>query len=114
MTKFLYVLRGIAKNIEDVDREAKSRKVSPAGLELNQKFKQSVIQSIGNLRAGLTALEVEFRTKQALRNYSFPIQGIADMVGTAEDQATAGQFNESGKTLLLVVEKLSDTLAALP
>jgi hypothetical protein len=36
------------------------------------------------------------------------------MSGTAEDQAVAGQMTESGKTLLLVIEKLSDTLAALP
>jgi hypothetical protein len=32
----------------------------------------------------------------------------------AEDQATAGQLTESGRSLLLVIEKLSDTLAALP
>jgi hypothetical protein len=36
------------------------------------------------------------------------------MSGEAEDQAAAGQLTNSGKTLLLVVEKLSDTLAALP
>jgi hypothetical protein len=36
------------------------------------------------------------------------------MTGTAEDQASAGQLRESGKTLLLVIEKLADTLAVLP
>jgi hypothetical protein len=36
------------------------------------------------------------------------------MTGTAEDQAAGGQLRESGKTLLLVIEKLADTLAALP
>ena len=36
------------------------------------------------------------------------------MAGRAEDQAAAGQVTESGRTLLLVIEKLSDTLAALP
>ena len=80
----------------------------------NNQFKQDVIQSIRNLRAGLVALEIEFRTKPEIKNYLFQIQGISDMAGIAEDQATAGQLTESGKTLLFVVEKLSDTLAALP
>jgi hypothetical protein len=114
VTKFIYVLGGVAKGIEDIDKEAKAGKISRATVDKNNQYKQSVIQSIRNLRAGLAALEVEFRTKPALRTYLFNIQGISDMSGVAEDQAVAGQFSESGKTLLLVVEKLSDTLAALP
>ena len=50
----------------------------------------------------------------ALKNYQFQISGISDLAANAEDQATNGQFTESGKTLLLVIEKLSDTLVALP
>ena len=114
VTKFIYVLGGVAKGIEDIDAEAKNRKVSRSVLDQNEKFKQNVNQSLRNLRAGLVALEIEFRTKPALRNYNFQIQGISDMTGTAENQATAGQLRESGKTLLLVIEKLADTLAALP
>ncbi|MEJ7701270.1 MAG: hypothetical protein WKF71_16720 [Pyrinomonadaceae bacterium] len=90
------------------------KKHHPSAPELNARNKQAVVSTIKNLRAGLAALEIEFRTKPALKNYLFQIQGIAEMTGVAEDQATAGQLTQSGKTLLLVVEKLSDTLAALP
>lgn len=114
LTKFLYVLGGVAKGIEDIDKEAKARKVSRDILDKNAQFKQDVLQSMRNLRAGLAALEVEFRTKNGLKPYLFQIQGITDMSGAAEDQANAGRFSESGKTLLVVVEKLADTLAALP
>jgi hypothetical protein len=114
VTKFIYVLGGVAKGIEDIDKEARSGKISRAVVDKNSQYKQNVIQSIRNLRAGLAALEVEFRTKPALRNYLANIQGISDMSGVAEDQAVGGQFTESGRTLLAVVEKLSDTLAALP
>ncbi|CAN5594415.1 hypothetical protein BH18ACI1_BH18ACI1_00220 [soil metagenome] len=114
LTKFIYVLGGVAKSIEDIDKDAKTSKFSQATLNKNTENKQRLIQSIRNFRAGLIALEIEFRTKPALRNYLFPIQGISDISGTAEEQSTAGQFTESGKTLLLVVEKLADTLAALP
>ena len=81
---------------------------------LNAKNKQSVVTTLQNLRAGLVALEIEFRTKPALKNYLFQIQGISDMAGLAEDQAADGQLTEAGRTLLMVVEKLSDTLVALP
>lgn len=114
VSKFLYKLGDIARIIEDLDREIAARKASRNAPELNAKIKQDVIVSMKNLRAGLVALEIEFRTKPALKNYLFQIQGISDMSGRAEDQATGGQFIESGKTLLIVVEKLSDTLAALP
>lgn len=114
VSKFIYRLGDVARIIEDLDKEIAARKASRNAPELNAKNKQAVVTTMRNLRAGLVALEIEFRTKPALKNYLFQIQGISDMAGTAEDQATAGQITESGKTLLLVVEKLADTLAALP
>jgi len=114
VTKFIYLLGGIARTIEDIDRDAKTKRISQAALNLNETNKKAVIQSLRNLRAGLAALETEFRAKPALRLYNFNIQGISDMSGQAEDLATAGQFTESGKMLLSIVEKLSDTLVSLP
>ena len=114
LSKFIYNYGGIARVIEDLDKEIAARKASRNAPELNAKIKQDVLTSIKNLRAGLVALEIEFRTKPALKNYLFQIQGISDMSGRAEDQAANGQFTESGKTFLMVVEKLSDTLVALP
>jgi len=114
VSKFIYNLGGVARVIEDLDREIAAGKASRNAPDLNAKNKQAVVSSIRGIRDGLAALEIEFRTKPALRTYLFQIQGITDMSGRAEDQASAGQLTESGKTLLLVVEKLSDTLAALP
>lgn len=114
VTKFIYLLGGIASGIEEIDKEAKTRKVSQNALNINDKNKRKVIQSLKDLRAGLAALEAEFRTKPALRLYNFNIQGISDMSGQAEDLAASGQFTESGKMLISIVEKLSDTLVSLP
>ena len=114
VSKFIYNLGGVARIIEDLDKEIAAGKASRNAPDLNARNKQAVLSTITNLRAGLAALEIEFRTKPALRNYLFQIQGISDMSGMAEDQAAGGQFTQSGKTLLLVIEKLADTLAALP
>jgi hypothetical protein len=81
--------------------------------QANDTNKQEVIQAIRNLRAGLTALEVEFRMKPNLRKAVPQIDGIAVLSGESESLALSGKFIDSGKPLLIIVEKLSDTLVAL-
>jgi hypothetical protein len=113
LTRFIYVLGGIASTLEAVDKDAKAGKVSPAGLKLNQTNKQTVLTTIKNVRAGVVQLEGEFHAKPELRPYIMYIQGVSEMAGIAEDQAVGGQFMTAGKTMLEVVNKLTDTLQNL-
>lgn len=110
VTKFIYVLGSVAKGIEDLDKDTRA---NARAKQANETNKQEVIQAIRNLRAGLTALEVEFRTKPNLRKAVPQIDGIAILSGESESLALSGKFVDSGKPLLMVVEKLSDTLVAL-
>lgn len=114
VTKFLYTLGGIANRIEDLDREAKTRSLSRTALEANDANKRSVITAIRNLRAGIEALETEFRTKPALQKYAIDLQGISLLASECEQLAAAGRFSDAGRPLLDLVEKLSDTLVAMP
>ncbi len=111
VTKFLYVLGGAAKGMEDIDRDTKANKAARDANALN---KTKFIQTIRNLRAGLAVLEVDFRTKPLLKKYLVKIDGITALSAQAEDLAVAGKFSESGRPLVMVVEKLSDTLVAMP
>src|SRR5215203_523298 len=114
VTKFIYILGSVASGFEVIDKDAKSGKLSKPVVDKNNQDKQTVISSIRNLKAGLAALEIEFRTKPSLKNYLFQIQGITDLTTQSEDLATGGRFMDSGKPLLSVIEKLADTLAAMP
>ncbi len=114
VTKFIYVLGGIARGIEDADKEAKAGKLSKTVVDKNNLFKQDVINGIRNLKAGLAALEVEFRTKTALKPYLLQIQGITELSNQSEDLAAAGRFTDSGRVFLTVVERLADALVAMP
>ncbi len=114
VTSFIYTLGGVATGIEDADKEARAGRLSRAGVDKNNQFKQAVIQSIRNLKAGLAALEIEFRTKASIKPYLAQINGVTDLATQAEDLASGGQFTNSGKSLILVVEKLADTLVAMP
>ena len=111
VTKFLYILGGVAKGIEDIDKDTKANRNA---LDLNAANKRKVIQGIRDLRAGLAALEVDFRTKPLLRKYLLKIDGISALTGQSEDLATAGKFSDAGRPLVMVVEKLADTLVAMP
>ena len=114
VTRFLYTLGGIANRIEDLDKEAQSRRVSREAAAANEENKAKVLKAIGNLRAGIAALEVEFRANPNLRKFLPTIDGITDLTGESEDLAVAGMFSEAGRPLLSLVEKLSETLAAMP
>jgi hypothetical protein len=114
VSKFVYNLGIIGRSIEDLDVEIKAGKASQKGADTNAKNKQAVITGLRNIEAGLAALEVEFKTKPSLRAYLLKIEGITALCGQAEDYANAGQILDSGRPLLALIEKLSDTLEAMP
>jgi hypothetical protein len=114
VAKFNYFLGGIATGLEDMDAAARKTPLKEPTLGKHRANKQAVVQGIRNLRAGLAALEVEFRTKPGLKRFEFQISGIADLSGQSEELAAGGQFVEGGRVLLRVIQKLSDTLVAMP
>ncbi len=114
ISKFVFVLGGIATGIEEIDKDVKSGKASKEFAEKNAAFKSDVIRSIRALRAGLVKIEIDFRTKAGLKPYLVNVQGIIDDTARAEDSALAGRFMQSGKELLIVVEKLTDVLVEMP
>ena len=114
VSKFVYNLGIIGRSIEDLDVEIKAGKASAKGVDINAKNKQAVLTGLRNIRAGLAALEVEFRTKPSLRAYLLKVEGITALCGEAEDLAAAGRFIDSGRPLLTLIEKLTDALEAMP
>ncbi len=114
VSKFVYNLGIIGRSIEDLDVEIKAGKASQKGIDINAKNKQAVMQGLRNIQAGLAALETEFRTKPALRAYLLKVEGITALCGQSEDYAGGGQFIDSGRPLLTLIEKLSDALEAMP
>jgi hypothetical protein len=59
-------------------------------------------------------LEDEFRGNAVLKPYLAQLVGVSDYAATAEQQAVAGNFNQAGRTLLLVVNQLTDVLREMP
>lgn len=110
LTRFLYLLGGVAKGIEQIDEAAKKNEASPTALQQNEQNKATVKNSLKNVREGLDALEVYFRATPGLQSYYLKLAGSASGAADAEAQAAMGQFDRSGRTLLNVVNRLTDVL----
>jgi hypothetical protein len=110
LTRFLYLLGGVAKGIEAADAAAQNGNASQNVIEQTQRSKATVKTSLQNVREGLDKLEIDFRTTPDLQRYYTRLAGVAAGAANAEDQATAGQYDQAGRALLNVVNRLTDVL----
>ncbi|MDX6576587.1 MAG: hypothetical protein QOE96_2540, partial [Blastocatellia bacterium] len=113
LTRFVYLLGGVAKGIEQVDEAARKNEASPTALQQNAQNKATVKTSLENVRLGLDQLEIYFRSTPGLEGYYTKLVGSASGAATAEDQAAAGHVDQSGRTLLGVVSRLTDVLLVM-
>jgi hypothetical protein len=113
LTRFVYLLGGVAKGIEQVDEAAKKNEASPAALQQNAQNKATVKTSLENVRLGLDQLEIYFRNTPELQGYYTKLVGSASGAAAAEEQAAAGRVDQSGRTLLGVVNRLTDVLLVM-
>ena len=110
LTRFIYLLGGVAKGLEGVDDAARRNEASPTILEQAKKNKATVRASIQSVREGLDKLEIDFRTTPELQKYYIKLAGVAAGAANAEDLAANNQFDKAGRSLLEVVNKLTDVL----
>jgi hypothetical protein len=110
LTRFIYVLGGVAKGLESVDDDVRRNQASPAIAEQAARNKSQVRGNIQSVREGLDKLEIDFRTTPELQRYYIKLAGVAAGAANAEDQAAANQFDKAGRTLLDVVNRLTDVL----
>ena len=113
LTKFIYLLGGITSGIAQVDEAVRRNEASPTLIQGNQQNKVSVKSSIQGFREGLDKLEIEFRATPELQPYYIKLAGVAAGAATAEEQAAANQFDAAGRTLLNVINRLTDVLVVM-
>ncbi len=110
LTRFIYLLGGVAKGLEGVDDAARRNEASPAIVNQAKQNKATVRASIQSVREGLDKLEIDFRATPELQRYYIKLAGVAAGAANAEDLAAANLFDKAGRTLLEVVNHLTDVL----
>ena len=113
LTKFIYLLGGVSSGIAAVDEATRRNEASPAIVQKNQQSKATVKSSITGFRESLDKLEIDFRNQPELQPYYIQLAGVASGAATAEEQANANQFDAAGRTLLNVINRLTDVLVVM-
>ena len=113
LTKFTYLLGSINSGIAAADEEIRRNQASPAVVQSNQQSKARVRSSIQGFRDGLDKLEIDFRATPELQPYYIKLAGVAAGAATADEQAGANQFDAAGRTLLNVINRLTDVLVIM-
>ncbi|HKE03452.1 MAG TPA: hypothetical protein VKE91_05310, partial [Blastocatellia bacterium] len=72
-----------------------------------------LILRISDLRAGLENLAKSFQSNQRLQVQYLKLTYATNAVLNAQRLAVAGQYDEAGKSLVTVVERLTDTMVSM-
>jgi len=110
LSTFVYLLGGVNSGIAAVDEAVRRNEATPALVQKNQQSKVTVKSSIQNFRERLDKLETDFRSTPELQPYYIKLAGVAAGAATAEEQAAAGQFDAAARSLLNVINRLTDVL----
>ena len=110
LTRFIYLLGGVAKTLEGVNDAAARAQQPAAAADQIEKSRTVIRNSIRDVRIGMDQLEVEFRGTPELQRYYTKLAGVASGAATAEELAGANQFDRAGRSLLEVVNRLTDVL----
>ena len=110
LTKFIYLLGGVAKGLEQSDAAINRKEASPSLIESTEASKAKVRSTLRDVRLGLDKLEIDFRSNSAWQPYYYKLAGVADGAAKAEQLAGASQFDQAGRKLLDVVNRLTDVL----
>ncbi len=113
LTRFTYLLGGINSGIAAADEAIRRNEASPAVVQSNQQSKARVKTSIQGFREGLDKLEIDFRATPELQPFYIKLAGVAAGAATAEEQAAANQFDAAGRSLLNVINRLTDVLVIM-
>lgn len=113
LAQFIFVYGGSLTRIQMIDQDAKQGKLSDTARKQSEGGKQGLVLTVRTFKNAMLKLEDDFRNNPALRPYLLQLTGVGETATTADEQATAGQFEQSGRTLLEVLNQLTDTLQAM-
>ena len=100
----------MSSGIAAVDEAARRNEASPTVIQQNQQSKAQVRTSIQGFRETLDKLEIDFRATPELQPYYIKLAGVAAGAATQKSRAAANQFDAAGRTLLNVINRLTDVL----
>jgi hypothetical protein len=103
LTRFLYLYGRLSKDLELTGAQSGSADAAA-------QTKAGLIRSMGDMRDRLDQLESHFRFAQGLETQYQTLNGVSASAEQAVQQANANRFDQAGRILLDVANKLTDVL----
>ncbi|MGA9995732.1 MAG: hypothetical protein WBP93_09970 [Pyrinomonadaceae bacterium] len=111
IARFLYLFGPISRELASSDAAAQS---NPQGSsQTMERNKVKLREAFHAYRVKMDELENLFSTSQELRPFYPGLLGIASSAGAAEDQITANRYEQAGRSLLDVLNRMTDVLRDL-
>jgi len=104
LTRFLYLYGRLSKDLELT--AAQTGSADAAG-----QAKAGLIENVRAMRDRLDQLEARFRFEQGLAAQYQTLRGVSATADQAAQQVSANRFDQAGRTLLSISEKLTDVLS---
>jgi len=106
LTRFIYLLGGVASGIAAVDEAAKRNEATPAILQKNQQSKTTVRTSIQGFRESLDKLEIDFRAHaESMGAVAVKVASIAEL----EQAIEASKKNDRTSVIVIDTDPLITT-----
>lgn len=114
LAQFILLMGNTVPVIQQLEASNNAGNASQSTRAQAETGKKSLVSAITIFKNAMATLEDEFRANPLLRPYIAQLEGVSDYAATAEKQAAAGQFNQAGRSLLSVINQLTDVLREMP
>ncbi|HEY0081012.1 MAG TPA: hypothetical protein VGB73_20575 [Pyrinomonadaceae bacterium] len=106
LTRFLYLYGRFSKDLELTGTQAEASEVA-------NRTRAALADNLRNIQAGLDELERQFRMTPGLERHYRKLAGVAQRAGEAEARVSANQLDQAGRTLVEIVNQLTDVLVEM-
>lgn len=105
--RFLYLYGPISKELAASEAAAQN---DPSASDAVQRNKTKLREAFHNYRVQMDELETTFSGSSELRPYYTKLLGVAAGAAQAEDAVAASRYDQAGRSLLDVMNRLTDVL----
>ena len=113
VSNFIYIYGKVVNGLEVADEQTKHNLTSPETQTEIKKSKDKLIAKMRDLRAGLEALANGVEANPRLQVQYLKLTYATEASLDAERLAVAGQYDDAGKSLVTVIERLTDTIISM-
>jgi hypothetical protein len=113
VSNFIYIYGKIVNTLQIDEDQVKRQETSPEIQAKIKKSKVALITRMRDLRAGLESLASNLEGNPRFQVQFLKLSYAAEASRDAEDFAVQGRYEEAGRSLIAVVERLTDTILSM-